>query len=357
MNVLITGACGVTSRSVVRSLMLSDYFKNCEYIGTDVCQNLYGMYEGLYKKVYKVPYSKDFNYRKVMESIIRNEKIDAAIIIPEPEVLYWAEHPFFNVKYLSPPPKFARIALSKKRLFEALNGSGLIPFYQIANRDLIRLNKQNIVLKYPFWVRDYSDGTTSGKGSFLAQDFEQLKAWLLINSGIDTFMFSEYLIGRNFGCFLLYDKGKLIKSGTAERISYFNGKVSVSGITGNTAVGKLHNIPKVFEISKLAVEKVCYHTGESMNGLVVVDLKENVQQVLYVTEINIRHVAFTSSFANAGFNFAEYQLLCALDMRLNLSKEIEQVFPKNNLILRDIDGMPLYIADYEPIEIGNARYF
>ena len=55
-KILVTGACGVTSRSVVRSLMSSPIFGGrCEFVGTDVCHLEYGIYEGLYDKVYKVP--------------------------------------------------------------------------------------------------------------------------------------------------------------------------------------------------------------------------------------------------------------------------------------------------------------
>ena len=89
-----------------------------------------------------------------------------------------------------------------------------------------------------------------------------------------------------------------------------------------------------------------------MNGLVVVDLKSDVNNTPKVTEINIRHVAFSSSFANAGFNLSEYHLLCTLERENELTEEIEMVYPKNNRILRDVDGQPIYIPNYKPIEIG-----
>ena len=53
IKMLVTGACGVTSRSVVRSLNKSEFFKDkIEFIGTDICNLKYAPYEGLYKKVY-----------------------------------------------------------------------------------------------------------------------------------------------------------------------------------------------------------------------------------------------------------------------------------------------------------------
>ena len=349
INLLVTGACGVTSRSVVRSLQRSDYFKGkINFIGTDVCYNKYGIYEGLYEKVYKVPSFDSPEYRTVMEDIIKENNISYAIVIPEPEVLYWSENPF-NVKFHKIPRKFAKAVLSKLSLYQLLENSGLTPRFQMVDKEI---KPEDIKLSYPLWIRDYSEGTTSGMGSFMPQNFEQLAAWLKINEGIDTFMLSEYLPGRNLACFLLYDNGKLLKYGVAERQSYLMAKVAVSKITGNTNQGKLLNDEKVFEVAKSAVEKVIAETGEIMNGLVVVDLKEDAYGKPMVTEINIRHVAFTSSFANGGLNFSEAQLLILMGMHDNISAEKTHVFPENNIILRDVDGLPIYLANHEDLKTG-----
>ena len=62
-------------------------------------------------------------------------------------------------------------------------------------------------------------------------------------------MLSEYLEGRNLGCFTLFHHGELIKYGVAQRIDYLMGKVAVSGVTGNTCKGKLLNDKRVFEVA------------------------------------------------------------------------------------------------------------
>lgn len=350
-RILVTGACGVTSRSVVRSLNKSEYFKDkCIFIGTDICYNEYGIYEGLYNKVYKVPKFSDSSYREIMQQIIDENNIEYAIIIPEPEVLYWSEHPF-NVKFLKIPPIFAKSVLSKLNLYKQLEGTGLTPKYQTIDKISLS-NANNINLSYPLWIRDYSEGTTSGMGSFMPKNYEQLKAWLTINDNINTFMLSEYLPGRNLACFLLYHEGNLLKYGVAERIEYLMAKVAVSKITGNTSKGKLLNDENVFYVAKEAVEKVINLTGETMNGLVVVDLKEDNYNTPKVTEINIRHVAFTSSFANAGLNFSEYQMLILTGQKQLISNSLTNIFPEDNVILRDVDGLPIYLSHYKPIEIG-----
>jgi len=352
-NILISGATGVTSRSVVRSLSISPYFKGrCRFIGTDVCYNEYGIYEGLYDKVYKVPYTTSSDYRSIMERIIKENGIEYAFLIPELEALYWYEHPF-NVKYLRIPPAFARTVISKKALYDALSETSIVPKYQILKREELLNDDNGIVsLSYPMWIRDYSEGTTSGKGSFCAFSIAELRAWALINKGIDHFMLSEYLPGRNLGCFTLFNNGRLLKYGVAERIDYLMGKVSVSGITGNTCRGKLVNDRDALDVALEAINMVLSKTGEIMNGLVVTDLKCDDNNVPKVTEINIRHVAFTSTFANAGLNFCESQLLCMMDRENEVSRNLTIRFPENNLMLRDVDGWPIYLSDYHKLNIG-----
>ncbi len=349
INILVTGACGVTSRSVVRSLNKSLYFKDCcNFIGTDICYNRYGIFEGLYNKVYKVPSFNAPEYRKIMEHIIAENKIDYAVIIPEPEVLYWSEHPF-DVKFSAIPPKFSKSVLSKASLYSLLKGTGLVPKFQVIPSNI---NEENITLDFPMWIRDYSEGTTSGMGSFMPKNFRQLTSWLSINEDVKTFMLSEFLPGRNLACFLLYDNGTLIKYGVAERQTYLMAKVAVSRITGNTNQGKLLNDIEPFEVARNAVEKIIEKTGETMNGLVVVDLKEAANGKPMVTEINIRHVAFTSSFANAGLNFSEIQFLILTNQRDKISPEMTLRFPDDNLILRDVDGLPIYIPHFREAIIG-----
>ena len=351
-KILVTGACGVTSRSVVRSLNKSIIFAGqCDFIGTDVCYNEYGIYEGLYKKVYKVPYFNDPTYRTIMQQIIDENQIEYAILIPEPEVLYWSENPF-DVKFLKIPPLFSKQVLSKKSLYDALCGKDYIPQYQIISRKDMLNAESNIKLPYPLWIRDFAEGTTSGKGSLMASCYEDVKAWAVINKGIPYFMLSEYLPGRNLACFTLFSKGKLLKYGVAQRINYLMDKVAVSGITGNTSKGKLLNDKKGLDVALDAILSIITKTSETMNGLVVTDLKEDIKGNPIITEINIRHVAFTSTFANAGLNFSEYQMMILTGRENEIPSELTMTFPNDNIMLRDVDGIPIYMEHYNTIQIG-----
>ena len=352
MKIIITGACAVSSRSVLRSLKMSSKFKDAEFVGWDMCSLLYGVYAHEFDRLYKVPSVSDPEYHSVISDILSKEKPDAVIVVPEVEVLYWTEHNF-DVPHIVPPVKFSNIAISKEALFTALKDTSLIPKSYVVSADELLSDDFTCELGYPVWIRDGSAGTASGKGSFKATCHEDLKAWAMINRNQSKFQLSEFLPGANYGCFCLFKNGKLIKMAQAERIEYIMAKVAISGITGNTSKGKLINNDKIKKVALEAIDILCKQTGETMSGLVVVDMKAKEDGTPIITEINIRHVAFSSSFAAAGFNLSEYQLLLALDRDDEVSAEVEHEFPKDNLILRDVDGNPIYVAQQKTLKVGD----
>ncbi len=81
-----------------------------------------------------------------------------------------------------------------------------------------------------------------------------------------------------------------------------------------------------------------------MHGAVTVDLREDAAGLPRVTEINIRHVAFAHAFAQAGFNTAESHLLITLG-RFDELGEPNLNVGENNMIHRDVDGLPVWMPD------------
>lgn len=352
LHILVTGACGVTSRSVVRSLKMSPHFGNARFVGTDICHNLYGIAEGLYDVVYRTPHSSDAGYTETINEVCNRERVDLAIVIPELEVLHWSKHKM-PVPALLPPEQFCEIAGSKVSLYRALEKSGAVPQFAIFPRDQLMEPGFQSPVGWPCWMRDHEIGSTSGRGSLLVSNQEELRAWAVLNPGIAGFMISQFLPGRNFACHLLYHAGKLIKTGVYERLAYFMGNIAPSGISGNISRGRLLNDTRILKVSRSAVEAVCEQTGETMRGLVAVDLRENMQGDPMVTEINLRHVACTSAFASAGNNLAEAQVFATLGM-MDRVGACHHEYPPENLILRDIDGPALWVSDLTVPPVGSA---
>lgn len=350
IHILVTGACGVTSRSIVRALKSSHHFQQATFIGTDICDNLYGLAEGLYERIYRVGRVSDPDYAPCMNRIIAQERIDLAIVIPELEVLFWSRHEL-AAPCLLPPPEFCELAGSKRALYESLSESGTVPVYQIAAREALLAGEFAPTSGWPCWIRAHDIGSSSGHGSLLAHDVDELAAWAILHADIGSFMISEFLPGRNFACHLLYHHGNLIKTGTYERLEYFMSRTAPSGITGNITRGRLLNDDRVLATSRKAVEALCRMTGETMHGMVAVDLRENRHGLPMITEINLRHVACTSAFASAGHNLAEAHALATLD-RPEDGGPLQHDYPEGNLILRDIDGAALWVEELELPPVG-----
>lgn len=352
MKIVVTGACAVSARNVLRSLKMSDKFKDATFIGWDMCSILYGVYSKDFDRMYKVPGVNDSRYREVIQDILDKEHPDAVMVLPEVEVLYWAKNPF-DVPHMTPSPEFCELAISKKRLFNLLKDTQLIPISEDLSRENAFDDDYKLPLEFPMWVRDASAGTASGKGSFKANNLTELRAWVMINTGIENFQISEFCPGGNYGVLCLFEHGKLLKCAIAERLEYIMAKVAVSGITGNTSRGRFLNDEHIKKQALDAIQRVCDATNSIMHGVVVVDMKADVNGVAKVTEINIRYVAYNCLLANAGFNLAEYHLLTALGRSNELSPEVEIQFPKNNMWLRDVDAVPVYVEEHCDLQVGD----
>lgn len=349
LRILITGACGVTPRAIARSLELSPRLGGSTLIGTDRGGNWYGFYEGLYDRVYLVPGADDPRYAELIAEVCRKEAIDVAVVSPEAEVLFWSRHEF-PVPTLLPSERVAAVAISKRKLYDALQGTGLIPRHATVSRDEL-LDRRGLDLGAgAVWLRDFSDASSSGAGSIKVDSAEQAAAWAVLNPEIADYMVAEYLPGRNFACCVAFDGDELVKAGIYERLEYFMGHLVISGISGNIARGRLVNDGRVRGAAEEAVRAIAGRFDEPAHGLFTVDLREAADGAPKITEINVRHTAATSALAAGGANMAEAQVLTALG-RPGEAGEAVVTLPEDRVILRDIDGPPLLVSE-RGLEVG-----
>ena len=345
MNILITGCCGVVSRAIARSIKLSKFYSKTRIIGTDVCDNWFGLHESLFDKIYRVSgIDSALEYSTQIRNICALEEIDLAIIAPEKEVLFWTQNKL-EIPVTLPPPGFSNIASDKRKLYELLAPTGLVPDFGIHKRsDLLGPDAERIIDgDYPLWIRDFSVGSDSGKGALKVNDIDEIRAWVVLNKNIDQFMVSAFLPGRNYAYCMLFDDDIVLKCCSYERLEYFMGSVAPSGVTGNISRGRLVDEKQVRKNAEAAVRKIAIQTGEKVSGLLSVDLREDKNGVPLITEINIRHTAATSAYTAGGCNMVEAQIHHGL-RRLDLIDSSPVVFPEDNYILRDIDGLPVLVS-------------
>lgn len=348
MNILITGVGGPTPRSFAHCLKtFGEKFKGAQLIGTDINPLAVGLYQSdLFAYSYVIPRADSHEYWKVIENIVAKHRVDIAVVLPEFEVLEWSKRATIGTlpcKAFLPNPILNEILVDKSKLTEILKDFDLVPSSISFHREEENLQAVFEKLGSNFWVR--SSSGTSGLGSLRIDGMKSLKNWIEINPNVEHFLASKFLPGRNLACKLLYWNGKLLRAASGERVKYIMSKVAPSGITGNTSFGRLINDPKLVETCIFAMETLFANTGVEKHGFFTVDLKEDANGKPYITEINVRHVAFTQCFAAAGANFAEDTIrLLSNDESMDMGYKMYE-FEPGTIFLRDVDEQPILMKE------------
>lgn len=347
MRILITGVGGPTPRSFAIALKMYSRKQNWYLVGTDTNPLSIGLYQShLFDKTYLVPKANDELYWDAIQKIIKDEQLDYAVILPEAEVLQWSqrqEKHNLPVKALLPDRLIAELLINKARMTEALKPLDVVPLSVEFSRDQVNFTTLFQLLPPPFWVR--SSSGTSGLGSLKIESEQALRNWITINPNVETFLASEFLSGRNLACKLLYFEGQLVRAACAERVNYVMAKVAPSGITGNTSFGRLLNEPNLVKVAQQAMDHLFKITFARPHGFFTVDFKEDGLGRPLITEINVRHVAFTQCLAAAGANFAEDTLqLLSNDITFDNTFKVYE-FENDLIFLRDVDSLPVIMKE------------
>ena len=347
MKILITGVGGPTPRSFAIALKKYSNYTNYDLIATDINPLSIGLYQkDIFDKAYIIPKAKDPEYWQMIEKIVNENNIEYAVINPEMEVIEWSkrqEEGKLPCKVLLPDHILSELFVDKAKMTELLKEQDIVPPSVEFHRDEKDLKSVFKKLGNIFWVR--SSSGTSGLGSLKITSEEDLKNWIKINPNVELFLASKFLPGRNLACKMLYYNGKLLRAAIGERVNYIMAKVAPSGITGNTSFGRLLNDPYVFNESNRAMDYIFEQTGAKKHGFFTVDLKEDENGKPYITEVNVRHVAFNQMFAQAGANFAE-DTMRLLNNDPTFDKEFKLYeFEKDLIFLRDVDSLPILMKE------------
>jgi len=349
-NILVTGVGGPTPRSFVRAIKLNEISdKQYRFIGADCNPLAYGLYDQkLFNEGYVVPRADASEYWDAINRIVEKEAIDAAVVLPEVEVLEWAKNHRSrleaDINVHLPDYELAKTLVNKHRLHDLLKNTEWVPRFRRVDPKTFSYEKLAATVGSPFWIR--STEGSSGLGSLKIESGPALAQWISINDGVDEFIATEFLPGRNMACKMLYFDGKLTRTACAERVNYIMAKVAPSGITGNTSFGRLINEPDLVNISEKTLEYISDEAGSKLNGIFTVDFKEDSDGKPKITEINIRHVAFTSSMAAGGANIP----FDTLDMMMNGSdgasaQRKDYRYREELIFLRDVDSEPIIMKE------------
>jgi hypothetical protein len=347
MNILVTGVGGPTPRSFSIALKKYSTYKTFKLFATDINPLSIGLYQReLFDQSFIVPRCTDAGYWEAIEKIISDNKIEYAVVLPELEVIEWSKRQSAGklpCKVLLPDIAIAELLVDKEKMTNLLLELNIVPPSVAFSREEKDLAKIASALGYPYWVR--STTGTSGLGSLRIENEAALKNWIQINPGVRQFLASKFLSGRNLACKLLFFNGQLLRAACAERVNYIMAKVAPSGITGNTSFGRLLNEPQLVETAVKAMDHLFACTNARQHGFYTVDFKEDEEGKPFITEINVRHVAFTQCFAAVGANFAEDTIrLLNEDPQFDRNYKMYE-FAEGQIFLRDVDSLPIIMKE------------
>lgn len=175
----------------------------------------------------------------------------------------------------------------------------------------------------------------------------QTRAWLLLWEELrgvpaEAFMLAEYLPGRDFLCQSLWHDGRLVLVKTFERISYFGGENSPSGVSSLSSLAKTVVDDRIVDVCTRAVRALDPHAS----GAFSIDLKENAEGVPCITEINAgRFFIGMTAFDHVG---THNMSACFVRLALGEALEIAEPYdcPPEYYLIRDLDTPPgVYHAD------------
>ena len=181
-------------------------------------------------------------------------------------------------------------------------------------------------------------------GSLRLDDICSYKSWLFINSKIPEFTVSEFLAGRHLANEMLYYNGEYIKGAALECVEYVMANTAPSHVTGNTHFGRFLNEDQINKFCDDCVKYLEKKLGVSAHGILSFDLKEDKNGNMKVTEVNIRHMAYTGVMAHVGFNLIEDTIKIMEDGNCDrVEKAPYYHYEKPYVFLRDVDVEPIIL--------------
>jgi len=170
---------------------------------------------------------------------------------------------------------------------------------------------------------------------------DQAQAWIVYwdeMRGVPTtsFTLSEYLPGRDYLCQSIWKDGSLILANTFERLSYFGGENSPSGVSSLSSLAKTVADPGLVDVCRRAIEAVAPGTS----GAFSIDLKENRRGLPCITEINAgRFFIGMTAFSLVGkHNMPAIFVRLACGEQVNFKEEYDAV--EGYYLVRDLDNPP-----------------
>ena len=348
-TVLVTGIGGLTPRSI--TTIIRKNHPDYKIVGCDIEKKAMGFFmKGLVDEYYVAPRCNDPEYFPWIEKLVEKEKIDYAFVQPESEIVAWGAYYEKNGRYPCPVFMASRLFSESLRdkaiMADLLEGTEFIPKTIKVTQEDPRFEDVENIIGFPCWIRA-TEGT-GGLGSLKLNDLSSYKSWLFINEGIPEFTVSEFLSGRHLANEMLYYDGEYVKGAALECVEYVMANAAPSRVTGNTHFARFLNEDRINEFCDRCIKYLENKLNEKAHGILSFDLKEDSEGNLKVTEVNIRHMAYTGVMARIGFDLVEDTIRIMEDGNAdNVVRDQYHHYEKPYIFLRDVDVEPIILESEE----------
>ena len=355
-TVLITGIGGLTPRSIAG--IVREKHPDYKIIGCDVEKKAMGFFiKGLVDEYFVAPRCDSPYYFSWIEELVNRKHIDYAFVQPESEIVEWGEYFEKNGKYPCPVFMGSKVLSESLRdksiMAQLLEGTEYIPKTIKVTQKNPRFGDVEKEIGFPCWIRA-TEGT-GGLGSLKLDDISSYRSWLLINSKIPEFTVSEFLTGRHLANQMLYYNGEYVKGAALECVEYVMANTAPSHVTGNTHFGRFLNENRINLFCDDCIRYLEKKLNVPAHGILSFDLKEDSNGNIKVTEINIRHMAYTGVMAHVGFDLIEDTIRIMEDGNCdNVVRDQFHHYDKPYIFLRDVDVEPIILENEDVFDKPNA---
>ena len=351
-TILITGIGGLTPRSI--ATIIKENHPDYKLIGCDIEKKAMGFFmkakdgSKLIDEYYIAPRCDSPDYFPWLEKLVSKKKIDYAFVQPESEIVEWGEYYNRHGKYpcnVFMGSKLLSESLRDKSIMASLlEGTEFIPKTIKVSQSNPRFDDVENEIGFPCWIRA-TEGT-GGLGSLRLDNISSYKSWLFINRRIPEFTVSEFLTGRHLANQMLYYNGEYVKGAALECVEYVMANTAPSHVTGNTHFGRFLNEDRINAFCDQCIKYLEKKLDVPAHGILSFDLKEDKNGNIKVTEINIRHMAYTGVMARVGFDLIEDTIRIMEDGNAKrIKRDPFHHYDKPYVFLRDVDVEPIIIEN------------
>jgi carbamoyl-phosphate synthase large subunit len=277
-----------------------------------------------------------------MARIVRTEAIDLVIPTGDTDVTLLSDYRDVLGRHVYLPSKaLVDLCQDKCNLAAALAQHGVpVPVsLPVTERETVDEVVAKLAWAPRLWCRMRSGSRSLGATPVATA--AQAHSWLVLWEELrgvpaSAFMLAEYLPGRDFLCQSLWREGRLVLVKTFERLSYFGGENSPSGVSSLSSLAKTVVDHRIVDVCVRAVQAL----DPRASGAFSIDLKENEGGVPCVTEINAgRFFIGMTALDHIG---THNMSACFVRLALGEALAIDEPYdcPPDYYLVRDLDTPP-----------------